>query len=244
MRTKKPKRVGKRRKPSSGRKTSKLYELLRDNGLSLVLGLLFAAFLVGQSLTGWKAHNDEERQHGQPQIGYVDFVTSPDFGETVFENWESEFLQMGAFVLLTVILRQRGSAESKDPDEAHEDVDESPEEGKRADSPWPVRYGGMAAKLYSHSLGLAFMALFAFSFAMHAVHGAKKFNEEQRQHGGETVGALEYVGRPQFWYESFQNWQSEFLAVFSMVVLSVFLRQKGSAESKPVATPHAETGKG
>ena len=244
MRAKKPKQMSKRRKLTTGRKSSKLWQLLRDNGLSLMLGVLFLVFLIGHSFTGWSAHNDEERQHGQPEIGYVDFVTGPEFGETVFENWESEFLQMGAFVLLTVMLRQRGSAESKDPDKPHEDVDESPEEGKRADSPWPVRYGGLASKLYSHSLGLAFIALFAFSFVMHAVAGAKKFNEEQLQHGGETVSVLGYTASSQFWYESFQNWQSEFLAVFSMVVLSVFLRQKGSAESKPVAAPHGETGKG
>lgn len=109
----------------------------------------------------------------------------------------------------------------------------------------PVRKGGWILKLYKNSLSLAFLALFLVTFAGHAVSGARKYNQEQLAHGsGEQLSALEYMGRAQFWYESFQNWQSEFLAVFSIVVLSIWLRQWGSPESKPVHAAHDDTGSG
>jgi len=168
-----------------------------------------------------------------------------EFGETVFENWESEFLQMGFYVILTVFLFQKGSAESKDPDGA-EEVDEDPEAHRDdEDVPPPVRKGGWTLSLYKSSLSLAFLLLFLISFIGHAASGARKYNEEQLEHGSaEQVGTLGYMGTPQFWYESFQNWQSEFLAVLAIVVLSIWLRQWGSPESKPVHAPHSDTGNG
>jgi hypothetical protein len=215
----------------------------RNNGLSLVLFGLFVSFLGAQSLVGWRTHNDDQREHGKPELSYVEFATGPEFGETVFENWESEFLQMGAFVLFTVFLRQKGSAESKDPDGGKEEVDADPASSRRPDSPWPVRHGGVVMKIYSHSLGLTFVLLFALSFFLHAATGARAYTDEQLAHGGAPVGTLAYMTTSRFWYESFQNWQSEFLAVAAMVVLSIFLRERGSSESKPVAEPHHSTGK-
>ena len=149
---------------------------------------------------------------------------------------------MAMYVLLTVFLYQRGSAESKDPDKK-EPVDRKPSPSRKG-APRVVQHGGLALKLYQNSLGLAFAILFLVSFALHAAGGAGEYSEEQLQHGGDAVGMLEYMATARFWFESFQNWQSEFLAVGSMVVLSVFLRQHGSPESKPVDAPHDQTGIG
>ncbi len=216
----------------------------RNNGLSIVLFLLFALSLLGHSCAGWKAHNQEERDHGGPEIPYGEFLKTSDFGETVFENWESEFLQMGFYVILTVFLIQKGSAESKKGDGSDE-VDEDPAKHRRdKDAPGPVRSGGWRLAIYKNSLSLAFLALFVLSFTGHLVSGAARYSEEQAQHGAATTTPLEYLVTAQFWYESMQNWQSEFLAVFAIVVLSVWLRQWGSPESKPVHKAHTETGNG
>jgi hypothetical protein len=216
---------------------------LRENGLSIVTFALFLLFLVGQSVTGWMSHNEERTEHGQAALSYVAFLASGEFGESVFENWESEFLQMGAFVLLTVFLHQKGSAESKDP-ERRDKVDEDPARSRDPEAPLPVRMRGVWVKVYSHSLGITFMLLFVVCFALHAVSGARAYNDEQILHGGARVTPLGYLATSRFWFESFQNWQSEFLAVGAMVVLSIFLRQRGSPESKAVAEPHRSTGKG
>jgi hypothetical protein len=146
---------------------------------------------------------------------------------------------MGAYVLLTVFLVQKGSAESKDPDE-HDAVDDAPD-GSDPHAPWPVRRGGLWSKLYENSLVIAFSVLFLASFVVHAISGAHEFSAEQHAHGEPAVTTLEYLGTARFWFESFQNWQSEFLAVFAIVVLTIFLRQRGSPESKPVGAPHSAT---
>jgi hypothetical protein len=158
------------------------------------------------------------------------------------ENWESEFLQMAAYVILTVFLYQKGSSESKKLAE-EEPVDRDPRKSrKKKDAPWPVRQGGFILTLYENSLFLAFVLLFLLSLWLHAVGGLRVYNEEQAQHGGQLISsALQYVGTSRFWFESFQNWQSEFLAMFTMIVLSIWLRQKGSPESKPVDAPHGQT---
>jgi hypothetical protein len=217
--------------------------LLRNNSLSLVLLALFFICLAGHALTGWKAYNAEQEEHGQVTVPLSAFLRTSEFGETVFENWESEFLQMGFYVLLTVFLRQKGSSESKKFDGSDE-VDEDPGRHRTdPDAPAPVRAGGWRLTLYKSSLSTALFLLFLLSFFGHAASGARKWNEEQRAHGSaETVGTLAYMATPQFWYESFQNWQSEFLAVLTIVVLSIWLRQWGSPESKPVHAPHSETG--
>ena len=217
----------------------------KNNSLSFVLVFLFLLCLAGHSISGWKAHNEEERQHGRAELTYSQFLTSSEFAETVFENWESEFFQMGFYVILTVFLYQKGSSESKPPDGPNESEEDPEDHRKDPRAPSPVRKGGVALLLYKNSLSLAFVVLFLISFAGHAASGARKHNEEQAEHGSsEQLTGLEYMGRAQFWYESFQNWQSEFLAVLSIVVLSIWLRQWGSPESKPVHAPHDDTGSG
>ena len=218
-------------------------KILRQNGLSIVLSLLFLLFLAGQTATGLYSYNEEQQEHGQPTAGLFDYLTSSHFLEATMENWESEFLQMFAFVVLTACLFQKGSAESKKLDE-EEPVDRDPRKSRnKKDAPWPVRQGGLILKLYEYSLSLAFLLLFLMAFTLHAIGGAEEYNQSQREHGSsEVVSTLEYMETSRFWFESFQNWQSEFLAVGAMVVLSIFLRQRGSPESKPVDSPHSETG--
>jgi hypothetical protein len=219
-----------------------IHRVLRDNGLSLVLFGLFALFLVGQTLAGHRHYNEEQIEHGQPAVSLRDYLGSGEFLEATAENWESEFLQMGAYVLFTCFLFQRGSSESKKIGSS-EAVDRDPRQSKnKRDVPWPVRRGGWVLGLYSYSLSIAFFLLFAISFMAHAIGGAKAYNEEELAHGGQVVSVLEYLGSSQFWFESFQNWQSEFLAIGMMVVLSIFLRQRGSPESKAVDAPHRQTG--
>jgi hypothetical protein len=215
---------------------------LYENSLSLVMFGLFALTLGAQSVAGLNAHNHERDQHGRPPLAYVEYLTSGHFVEAVFENWESEFLQMGAFVLLTVFLRQKGSPESRKLSGV-EPFDEDPREGsRRKNVPWPVRRGGIWLRVYENSLSIALFGLFAVSIVLHAVGGAAEYNEEQLEHGGERVTLLGFVGTPTFWFESMQNWQSEFLSIGALVLFTVFLRQKGSPESKAVAAPHHETG--
>jgi len=221
-------------------------KILRDNGLSIVLGLFFLLFLVGQATSGFYAYNEEQQEHGQQTIEFVNYLGTSHFLEATMENWESEFLQMFAFVVLTACLFQKGSAESKDPEEEEADVDRDPRESRnKKDAPWPVRKGGVVLTLYEYSLSLAFLLLFLVSFILHAIGGAEEYNQNQLEHGSsELLTTLQYMETPRFWFESLQNWQSEFLAVFAMVVLSIFLRQRGSAESKPVDAAHSETGTG
>ena len=215
--------------------------LLRENSLGLAAFLLFAASLVGQIATGLVEKNSDLEEHGGAPMALTSYLTSGHFTEALFENWESEFLQMAAFVVLTVYLRQKGSPESK-PLEGRQPQDAEPNPRRRG-APWPVRKGGVVLKIYENSLGLALCGLFLLSFALHAIGGASDYNEEQREHGGtEQVTAISYVATTRFWFESFQNWQSEFMSVGALVVLAVFLRQKGSPESKPVDHPHDETG--
>lgn len=216
----------------------------RNNGLSIVLfGLFFFTFLVGQSVVGLWQYNEDQQEHRQPTVTYMEYLGTSHFLEATMENWESEFLQMFAFIILTTFLYQKGSAESKDPDQ-DDPVDEDPRRSQhKEDAPWPVRRGGWVLKLYENSLSLAFLALFLIAFALHAVGGAGEYNAEQQAHGeSQRVSVIEYVGTSRFWFESLQNWQSEFLAIGMMVLLTIWLRQRGSPESKPVAAPHDKTG--
>ena len=218
--------------------------VLKENGLSLTLFFLFfVTFIVGQSLAGQGEYNAEQREHGEQTVSYGEYLRTAHFGEATFENWESEFLQMGAYVLLTALLVQKGSSESKDP-EKKEPVEKDPRDDVRRDSPWPVKAGGVALKVYEHSLTIAMFALFLASFLLHAATGSREYSSEQVQHGESPIGMWGYLTTSRFWFESLQNWQSEFLAVATIVVLTIFLRERGSPESKPVAAPHAMTGTG
>jgi len=213
-----------------------------NNGLSLAMLALFAVCFVGQYLTGYFEFNQEQLQHNQAQVSLIEYLGEGHFIEATFENWESEFLQMGAYVLLTIWLYQKGSSESKTPgtiDRADFIAEQSRTDPR---APYPVRKGGWLLKLYENSLSLALITLFALSFALHAYGGAQVYNQEQAAHGASQISTIGYLGTSRFWFESFQNWQSEFLSVFAMVFLAVYLRQKGSPESKAVDSPHDETG--
>lgn len=203
------------------------------NNLAIVIFAIFAASIILMSITGWHTANNELQDHGQPSQSYGEYVVSGDFIEGVFENWESEFLQMFALVVLTIFLRQKGSADSK-PLRGKTPVDTTSRFSIiRASS---LKGGVKAVKhgIYSHSLSLSLALLFIMSFCLHAFGGSEAYNEEAKRHNGETVTAIQYVGTSQFWYESFQNWQSEFLAVGSLLILSIHFRERGSPESKPV----------
>lgn len=213
---------------------------LRDQSLTLVMLGLFVIFFLGQAVSGHLAYNQEQLAHCQAALGFWAYMGSSHFLEALFENWESEFLQMGLYVLLTSFLYQRGSSESKDPDQP--EADETPKTPGPA--PWPLRRGGWIARLYEHSLAIALLSLFAFSITLHAIEGTKAFNQEQLAHGQAPLAAWQFVANPEFWFQSFQNWQSEFLAVASLILLSIFLRQKGSSQSKSLTAPNEETGSG
>jgi hypothetical protein len=217
-------------------------QFVRNNGLSLTLFALFLISFIGQALTGWKANAEELRLHELPEIGFLTYLTSGHFISATFENWESEFLQMAAYVLLTIFLFQKGASESKKPDEDNpEDESPSAHHGD-PDAPWPVHRGGLLLKLYSHSLSIALVTLFLASFWLHLAGSTRRINEEALQHHQPSQSMIETLGDPQFWYESFQNWQSEFLSIGVLLVLGIYLRERGSPESKPVAAPHAMTG--
>jgi hypothetical protein len=213
----------------------------RNHSLSLACFGIFLVLLVAQSLTGWREAVSDAVEHGGSAFGYWRYVTTGHFGEATFENWESEFLQMAAFVLLTVHLLERGSGESK---QEHDDPrDEDPRLHRHdPDAPWPVRRGGAWLFVYERSMLIAFVVLFVASWVAHAITGAHEYTNEQHLHGQPGIGAWQFIRTAEFWFQSFQNWQSEFLAVGLIVVLSVFLRQRGSAESKPVHAPHRQTG--
>jgi hypothetical protein len=213
---------------------------MRNHGLTLVLLALCGLSLFGHLLAGHRTYNSDQRRHGEPESTLGEYAASPHFQESVAENCESEFLQMLAFVMLTTFLFQRGSPESKEPGEV-EEVDQDPRTAPITDkTPWPVRRGGWVLKLYEHSLGLAFLLLFLASIAWHALSGVRLYNEERSEHGEPPESTRAYLTSSDFWFESFQNWQSEFLSVAAMVFLSVYLRQRGSPESKRVAAGHDE----
>jgi hypothetical protein len=214
---------------------------LRENGLSLTLLALFALSMLGQMLAGWRSYDEERRQHHEPAVTLPAYLTSGSFLSATFENWESEFLQMGAFVVLTVFLHQKGSPESKKLGEP-EDEDLAAHADDPA-APWPVRKGGIVLRLYAHSLSITMFLLFVLSFGLHAAGSAAKASEEAAWHGGEPVGLVENLGNAEFWFESFQNWQSEFLSMAALALLGIYLRERGSPESKPVAAPHGATGR-
>lgn len=217
--------------------------VLRDNGLSIVLFLLFFASAIGQSLTGHAHYNEDQREHKQPPVSYFDYLHSSAFVESIFENWESEFLQMALYVWLTSFLVQKGSAESKDPDESDEVDEDELDHRLDKDVPQPVRTGGLWLKIYRNSLGLALFVLFIASFVLHLVGSAGEACHQEKLHGGACSTVVQHLGSSTFWFESFQNWQSEFLSIGVLVILSIFLRQKGSPESKPVHASNAKTGK-
>jgi hypothetical protein len=216
---------------------------LHDRSLTLVMLGLFALCVAGQFVAGWRVFDDDLIEHGRPAIGLAAYAARGHLWEALFENWESEFLQMSAFVILTAYLIQRGSPESRRP-YARELVDADPRDfADGEDVPWPVRRGGWVLRIYEHSLGGALFLLFVLSLSGHALGGWREHLLDQRLHGQPEVTLVDYVASSRFWFESLQNWQSEFLSVGVMVWLGVYLRERGSPESKAVHAPHGETGR-
>ena len=202
---------------------------------------LFSSFLLLDNfLPALLNTTKKERKKQQPALSMGDYLHSGHFIQATFENWESEFLQMALFVVLTISLRQKGSSESKKC-EGPEEVDREPS-AKRKNAPWAVKKGGIILQVYKHSLTIALLILFLLSFILHFHGSLLNENEELISKGLPAESVTQYIANSRFWFESFQNWQSEFLSVFAIVILSVFLRQKGSPQSKPVDAPDSETG--
>jgi len=216
-------------------------KFIRDNALAGAMFGFFVVFLVGLALTGHQEHNQELADHQQTAITLWQYIASGPFVEAVFENWESEFLQMGALVVLTVWLHQKGSRDSKKLI-GKDTVDTSSRYSIIRAATWSKRRRALAETLYANSLSLALFGLFIVSFMLHAWGGLHAHNQESHLHGQATFTLWQYIGSAQFWYESFQNWQSEFLSVGMLIVLSIFLRQRGSPQSKPIGEPNTQTG--
>ena len=222
---------------------------LRDQGLSLVFLGLFLAALCGQAVAGWHDYNNLESWHAQmageaPQtLSFGRYLTSSSFAQAVTENWQSEYLQFTLFILLTVWFIQKGSTESKQPGEEGGESDEQQMLGKHAkpDSPRWAKAGGWRLWLYSNSLVLVMATIWIWSWLAQSFTGWSEYNSEQLEHEQEPLSWLQYLGSSDFWEATLQNWQSEFLAVGSMIIFSVYLRQRGSSQSKPVGAPHHAT---
>jgi hypothetical protein len=221
-----------------------LRRFVRDNSLSLFFGVLLLAALVGQAIAGHDAYNEEQAAHGGEAISLGRYLTSSAFGRAVTENWQSEYLQFTLFILATVWFLQRGSPESKKLSDAGPESDRRQRIGPHATprSPLWARVGGLRTAIYSNSLLIVMGLIFVGSWFAQSVTGWSEYNAEQADHDQPSVSWLQYIGGSNFWEQTFQNWQSEFLAVGSMAVLAVYLRQRGSPESKPVGAAHEDTG--
>jgi hypothetical protein len=217
---------------------------LRNQSLSLFFLLLFLVSLLAQSIAGQRAFNEEQLLHGSETVSYGRYVLSSEFGQAVFENWQSEYLQFMLFIMATVWFIQRGSNESKRPEDAGRESDARQQVGSHAkqNSPRWAKLGGWRTAIYSNSLLIVMSLIFFASWFGQSVTGWTKYNDEQLEHGESLVSWTSYVMRPDFWENTVQNWQSEFLAVGTMAVYTIYLRQRGSPESKPVGAPHDQTG--
>jgi hypothetical protein len=216
---------------------------VRDNGLSLFFGLIFLLTLTAQSVVGHSVFNEEQVAHGEQAVSYGRYLVSSHFGEAVLENWQSEWLQFILFALATVWLVQRGSPESKELGEEGLQSDEKQRIGGRApdDAPRWAKLRGWRSAVYGNSFLIVMVVIFLGSWLGQSTTAWTEFNQQQRQHDEPTVSWGVYLGEPDFWEKSLQNWQSEFLALGAMAILTVYLRQRGSPESKPVGAPHSET---
>jgi hypothetical protein len=214
-------------------------KFVKENSLSLFFLAIFLLALVGQAIAGHNLYNEEAVAHGESTISFWRYLSSSSFGQAVTENWQSEFLQFALFALVTVWLLQKGSPESKELDEAGTESDKEQKVGRwaREDSPRWAKVGGIRTAIYSNSLIIAMTLIFFGCWFAQSVTGWTQFNQEQSEHGDPRVSWLGYLGSSEFWEATLQNWQSEFLAVGSFAVLVVYLRQRGSPESKPVGAP-------
>ena len=217
---------------------------VRNNGLSLFFGVLFLAALVGQALAGWLQFNAVQVAEGLGTVSLPHYVTSADFAVDVAENWQSEFLQFWLYLTATVWLLQRGSPESKEMDKAGRESDKEQKVGDHAEagSPAWAKTGDWRTRVYSSSLAIVMGSIFLVSWLVQSIAGWAAFNEDRLQQLQDPIGYTGYLGNADFWSRTLQNWQSEFLAVGSMAVLAVYLRQRGSSQSKPVGEAHSATG--
>jgi hypothetical protein len=219
-------------------------KFLRSNSLAIVLAILFLASIGGQSYSGWKSFDSDQRAQHEPTVSYPRYLVSSDFYDNVMSNWQSEFLQISLYVMFAVWFRQRGSAESQDPERPVRDSDEDEMLGKhlRADSPKWARAGGWRLRIYENSLLISMGILFFLSWFAMAVAQHNTYNNAQLAEHHPAVSLGDFLGTSYFWNETFQNWQSEFLAVGVFAVATIYLRQRGSTESKPVGAPHHQSG--
>jgi len=217
---------------------------LKHNGLSVVFLPMFLGALGGQAIAGHADFNEQQRFHGDPEISMGRYLTSSSFTVDVMENWQSEYLQFTTFILLTVWLLQRGSPESKELDKPGRESDEDQKVGPHAGarSPRWAKVGGIRTTIFENSLLLVMGTFWIGTWVAQSISGVVQYNSDRLDHQLPTVSWLTYLGRPDFWNRTLQNWQSEFLAVGSMAILAVYLRQRGSPESKPVGAPHHSTG--
>jgi hypothetical protein len=216
---------------------------LRENSLFVFFWAIFLLALAGQSVAGFFDFNDQQVADGAAPVSWLGYVTSSDFGADVAENWQSEYLQFALYIVATVFLLQRGSPESKDLGDEGRESDKDQRVGRHArpDSPASARSSGRWLWWYSNSLGLTMALLFLGSWSAQAVAGYAAYNAQQLRAFQDPLGFWEYLAAPDFWNRTLQNWQSEFLAILSMAVLSIYLRQRGSPESKPVGAAHSAT---
>ncbi|RZU53670.1 hypothetical protein EV385_5603 [Krasilnikovia cinnamomea] len=217
---------------------------LRDHSLGSVFGLLFLLALVGQAFAGHADFNAQQLTNGLPPVSLGRYLTSASFAVDVAENWQSEYLQFFLFIILTVWLVQKGSPESKPLDKAGLESDRDQHVGQHASAASPAwaKAPGWRLGVYSNSLGIVMGVVFVLAWLAQSVAGVAAYNERQLSQLQDPVSWAAYLLEPDFWNRTLQNWQSELLAVASMVILSIYLRQRGSPESKPVGTAHGVTG--
>jgi hypothetical protein len=217
---------------------------VRENSLSLFFLALFLLSLVGQSVAGLYEFNDHQSQHDEPTVSYFRYLYSSDFGADMLENWQSEWLQFWVFALATVWLVQKGSNESKRLEDAglEDDKQQRVKEHAPKNAPRWAKVRGWRLSIYSNSFILVMGLIFLLTWLAQSFASWTVYNDEQQTHDSPTVTWLTYLGSSDFWERSLQNWQSEFLAVGTMAVFTIYLRQRGSPESKPVGAPHDETG--
>jgi hypothetical protein len=217
---------------------------LRNQSLSIFFLVLFLGTVLGQSIAGQRAFNEDQLQHGSETVSYSRYLLSSDFGQAMLENWQSEYLQFMLFIMATIWLIQRGSNESKPPEDVGRESDQRQLIGAYAQhtSPLWAKVGGWRTAIYSNSLLIVMSFIFLGSWLGQSVTGWTEYNDVQREHGDSPVSWGGYLVRPHFWENTLQNWQSEFLAVGTMAVYTIYLRQRGSPESKPVGAPHDQTG--
>jgi hypothetical protein len=219
-------------------------KFLRENSLGLVFGTLFLIVLLGEAIAGHADFNQQQLTDGLPTVTFARYVTSASFGADVAENWQSEYLQFFLYIFLTVWLLQKGSPESKSLDQPGLESDKDQKVGPYADenSPKWARVNGLRRAVFSNSLGLVMGLIFIGSWLAQSIAGVASFDERQLADLQDPVSWPQYLAEPDFWNRTLQNWQSELLAVASMAILAIYLRQRGSPQSKPVGTPHTATG--